>query len=346
MPQVNSNIGSFAAAACAAALVGVVSLHSTNAFARVDCPVDASVMSSRIQSSELDNRFGVLSPAAKPLRFVYVTQLIEDPFWTEVISGLKSEAARLGVSIEALAPKDRLSEAEQMTVAKSALATNPDVLLLTPINATNLRAVIDEAGSKGIPTVSINLKTEGVRVHIGTDHVALGSKAAEFLHEHFPRGADVAQIEGQTTSPYRIDRVKGFKDGLEPYPNLTLAASLSADWERDKAMAATLQLMSAHPTVKGIYANSDLMALGAVDALAKLDRLDDVVVVGTDGVLPAKKAIADGTLTGTTAQFPQKEGALAVQTGLRLLACQAVPAWVVSPQSVITRKSLPDYPTN
>ncbi|KQT52444.1 MULTISPECIES: substrate-binding domain-containing protein [unclassified Aureimonas] len=314
--------------------------------AGVACPADASVLSARIPSSDLDSRFGVLSPSSKPLKFAYVTQFLDDPFWSEVMAGLRSEAGRLGVSVESTAPKDRISESEQLAVAEAALATNPDVLLLTPINATNLRSVIDKANARGIPTISINLKPEGVRTHIGTDHVALGAKAAEFLHEQFPGGALVAQIEGELTSPYRIDRVKGFKTGLQAYPNLTLVASRTADWARETAMAATLQIMADQPGIRGIYANSDLMALGVVDALAKLDRLDDVVVVGTDGVLPAKEAIAKGTLEGTTAQFPPKEGALAIQTGLRLLACQPVPGWVVSPQSVMTAKSLPDYATN
>lgn len=306
------------------------------------CPVDPALLGSQIQSADLDNRFGVVPVPEKPLKFAYVTQLLEDPFWTEVIGGLNAEAKRLGVGISVTAPKNRLSDNEQVAVAEAALATNPDVLILTPINAQTLAGVIAKAKDRNIPTISINLKTDGVRTHIGTNHESLGAAAAEFLHEYFPGGAAVGQLEGEVKSPYRIDRVKGFAQGLRDFPSLQLAVSRSADWDETKAYDATLAMMAERPDIKGIYANSDLMAVGAVSALDKLGR-PDVVVVGTDGVIQAKQSIGAGRLKGTTAQFPAKEGILAIQTGIRLVACQPVPGWIVSPQSVITAKSLGDY---
>lgn len=341
MPMVQRTVRIFAMS------IGVATLFNTVAVqAGVTCPSNPQLLSQRIQSSELENRFGIVPGSSKPLKFAYVTQLLEDPFWIEVQKGLKSEAERRGISINITAPKNRSSESEQLQVAEAALSQNPDVLILTGINGTNLSSVIERANTQGIPTVSINLKSNGVRVHIGTDHVALGTKAAEFLHEYFPAGAKVAEIEGEVSSPYRIDRVKGFLEGVKVYPNLTLVANATADWDRDKAKAATLKIMAANPDVSGIYANSDLMAIGAVDALASLGKLESVVVVGTDGVVAAKTSIADGKLKGTTAQFPVKEGALAIEVGLRLLGCQPLPGWVVSPQSVMTAKSLPDYAIN
>lgn len=306
------------------------------------CPADPALLDSQIQSADLDNRFGVVPMPEKPLKFAYVTQLLEDPFWTEVIGGLNTEAKRLGVTISVTAPKDRLSESEQVAVAEAALATEPDVLILTPINAQTLAGVIAKAKARNIPTISINLKTEGVRTHIGTNHESLGAAAAEFLHEYFPGGAAVGQLEGEVKSPYRIDRVKGFAQGLRDFPNLQLAVSQPADWDEAKAYDVTLAMMAQRPDIKGIYANSDLMAVGAVAALDKLGRRD-VVVVGTDGVIQAKRSIEENRLKGTIAQFPAKEGVLAIQTGIRLLACQPVPGWIVSPQSVITAKSLGDY---
>lgn len=307
------------------------------------CVPDAAIASAAMQSADLDARFGSVPSPPQPVRVAYVTQLLEDPFWSEVLKGLHAEADRLNVTFDASAPKDRASESEQLAVAKAALARNPDVLILTAINSTNLRSVIVEANSRGIPTISINLRSEGVRVHVGTNHVALGASGAEFLHEHFPAGAAIAQIEGEITSPYRIDRVKGFVDRLKDYPDLKLIASGQADWDDKKARNLTLRMMAAHPEIEGIYANSDLMAMGVVQALEEIGRLNDVVVVGTDGVDAAKKSISAGRLTGTAAQFPVKEGILGMQIGLRLLGCQNIPGWVISPQAVMTEKSVGDF---
>ncbi|GGE08523.1 hypothetical protein GCM10011390_29510 [Aureimonas endophytica] len=307
------------------------------------CPVKKFPVGARVRSADLDTLFGKVDKPEKPLRFVYVTQSTEDAFWRQIIAGIEAEGARLGIAVKAVAPADRLSEPQQIEVAKQVLADPPDVLLVTPITAGNLKPVLDEANAKGIPTVAINMATEGARSFIGTDHVRLGAMAAEFLHELYPAGASVAEIEGPVDSPYRIDRVKGFAEGLAFYPSLTLVGSRAADWSREKARDATLALVAEHPEIQGLYANNDTMALGAVDALKSLGRLNDVAIVGTDAIPEARAALKTRAMKGTAAQFPVKEGELAVQTGLRLLACQAIPPWIVSPQAMMTQKSLEDY---
>ena len=46
----------------------------------------------------------------------------------------------------------------------------------------------------------------------------------------------------------------------------------------------------------------------------------------------------------TVVEFPYDEGVLGVQMALRLLGCQAIPPWVVSPQAVITAENVKDFP--
>jgi len=49
-------------------------------------------------------------------------------------------------------------------------------------------------------------------------------------------------------------------------------------------------------------------------------------------------------LRATVAEFPFEEGKLGIQMALRLLGCQAIPPWVVSPQAVITKDNVKDFP--
>jgi ribose transport system substrate-binding protein len=48
-------------------------------------------------------------------------------------------------------------------------------------------------------------------------------------------------------------------------------------------------------------------------------------------------------MRATVAEFPYYEGVLGVQVALRLLGCQAIPPWVVSPQAVITVDNVKDF---
>ena len=94
----------------------------------------------------------------------------------------------------------------------------------------------------------------------------------------------------------------------------------------------------------GIYANNDGMALGVFEAVKSADKMAQVAVVGTDGIRQAKKSIIDGEMKATVAEFPYDEGVLGVQMALRILACQAIPPWGVSPQAVITTENVKDFP--
>ena len=80
----------------------------------------------------------------------------------------------------------------------------------------------------------------------------------------------------------------------------------------------------------------DGMAFGVYEAVSAASKASQVAVVGTDGIPEAKKSVTDGQMKATVAEFPFDEGVLGVDMALRLIACQPIPPWVVSPQAVIT----------
>lgn len=90
-------------------------------------------------------------------------------------------------------------------------------------------------------------------------------------------------------------------------------------------------------------ARTDGMALGVFEAAKAAGKIDQVAVAGTDGIRQAEKSVAAGEMKATVAEFPYDEGVLGVQMAIRLLACQPVPPWVVSPQAVITMDNVKDF---
>jgi len=84
-------------------------------------------------------------------------------------------------------------------------------------------------------------------------------------------------------------------------------------------------LLTAHPTVKAVFAQNDEMALGALRALQTAGR-DDVLVVGFDGTEDGIKAVNGGKLAATVAQRPDQIGIIGVQTADKVLKGEQVPA--------------------
>ncbi|MBV9877131.1 MAG: substrate-binding domain-containing protein [Verrucomicrobia bacterium] len=318
----------------------------TATLARADepCSTYPTGTAEKIESIDLEKTFGPVPAPKKPLHFAYVTKTLINEFWQDVAAGIKSEAAKYNIQVDVQAPKDESSLVEQLNLAQTILSKKPDALLLSPQSDSNLVPVIQTAKKLNIPTVVIDdARTEGASSYVGQDQVDIGSKAAEFLHQLYPNGGKVAQIEGQAGSPNARNRIKGFTETLKKYPNFVLVASQPGNWDRLTAMNVTANILRANPDLVGVYANNDGMALGVVEAVKNAGKLKQIAVVGTDGIREAVKSIGNGEERATVSELDFQEGVLGVQVALRLLGCQQIPPWVVSQHALITADNAKDY---
>ena len=327
-----------------ATLPGLAVLLGCTGARAAECPAP-SATAEKIESAALESQFGPVAKPGRELRFAYVTKTLINEFWQDVAAGVKSEAGKNGIKVDVQAAKDESSMVEQLNLAQTVVSQKPDALLLSPQSDSNLVPVIKAARAANIPTVIIDdARTPGASVYIGTDQVKIGAEAANFLHGAYPKGGKVAQIEGVAGSPNARLRIQGFKEQLKAYPDLQLVASQPGNWDRLTALNAASNILRQHPDLVGIYANNDGMALGVFEAVKNAGATEKVAVVGTDGIREAKKSVRTGAMRATVAEFPVEEGRLGVSVALRLLGCQAIPPWVVSPAALLTRDTIASYP--
>ncbi len=330
------------------------SLNRVSIFAAalVVCSAGAMVFSNQsisaadagLSYTAIDTQLGTLPAAKKHYRFAYVSKTLINEFWQAVKVGADQAAAKDGVTVDTQAAKDESSLTEQLNIAQTMLSGTYDAILVSPQSDSNLGPAIAQARAKGIPVIDIDdARAPGVSTYIGTDQVAIGMKAAQYIFSKLPQGGEVAQIEGQAGSPNARLRIKGFKAGVEQSGKLTLVASQPGNWDRLTALDAAATIMRAHPNLKAFYANNDTMALGVVEAVRNAGMTGKIIVVGTDGIGAAKQSIADGKLDATVAEFPGQEGQLGVEMAIRQLEGQKLPAWIVSQQAVITKDNVSKF---
>src|SRR5207248_10767020 len=108
-----------------------------------------------------------------------------------------------------------------------------------------------------------------------------------------------------------------------------------ANWERDQGFNVFQNILQAHPDVNGLFACSDLMALGALEAIAAAGKSGRIVVVGFDALPEARAAIKQGTMAATVAQFSARMGATAVEYANRLLHGEKIPEFTPVPIELI-----------
>jgi ribose transport system substrate-binding protein len=87
-----------------------------------------------------------------------------------------------------------------------------------------------------------------------------------------------------------------------------------------------------------------MMALGAAEAMAAAGRTGTIRLLGFDAVEDARKAIAEGALAASIAQFPSEMGRLAVETAVKLMRGEKVPADQRTKIGLVTRETLSARP--
>ena len=205
------------------------------------------------------------------LKVGILLKTLASEYWVAMADGIKEEAENLGVEVEIMAAASESDTGSQLQMLEDMVSKDYDGIGVAPITDTNLIPGVASACKKGIPVVDLDqefnaeeLKNAGGWVigYCTTDYVVTGQQAGEFLAGKMGNQGKAIIIEGMAGNLSSESRKKGCTEVLEK-AGIEIVASQPCDWDRQKAMDATTNLMSVHPDVTGIYCCNDTMALGS-----------------------------------------------------------------------------------
>jgi LacI family transcriptional regulator len=190
----------------------------------------------------------------------------------------------------------------------------------------------------GVPTVSVDGELTGPRTAcVTSDNHAGGALAAGHLHAlGHERIATIAGPRGHATSR---DRLRGFREELRrlgaPVPREYVVAG---DFYTESGAEAGRRLLALAQPPTAIFAASDLMAIGAIQAIrgSGLRVPRDVAVVGFDDAQVA--SLVDPPLT-TVRQDKRGLGSAAGEAVVALVEDAEAPARIVLPVELVVRGS-------
>jgi DNA-binding LacI/PurR family transcriptional regulator len=118
---------------------------------------------------------------------------------------------------------------------------------------------------------------------VDVDNVGGARRACAYLIRRGCRTS--ATVTGPCDMTPGADRLDGWRQALAGARRPAASSLVAAgDFTRAGGAVATRELLGRHPEIDGIFATSDLMAMGTLDALRSAGRRvpDDVAVVGFD----------------------------------------------------------------
>jgi DNA-binding LacI/PurR family transcriptional regulator len=248
-----------------------------------------------------------------------VTSDIADHFFGQAVSGAEAEARRQGYFVIIGSVEESPGDDEQAYLQLLLQRRVEGIILARPM--------LGEAGSRRLAAAASLIPLAAIGPHAdiqGIDVVDIDNRQGAFdaTDALIARGhRQIATITGPLDWASAEARLEGYRDALHA-ANVAEAQGLEAateGWGLEEGQQGVSRLLGADVEFTAIFAQSDLLAIGAITALRAhgLRVPDDVSVVGYDDIPVA--AFLDPPLT--TVRQPMRDvGATAVRLVLDEIA--------------------------
>lgn len=245
----------------------------------------------------------------------YCINNLNDTFQTYILEAAKDAITEAGGYIEVNdGTEDTIKQQDQVN---SFIAKGVDGLIVVPVDTSSMDAITNAAKNAGVPLCYVNRNPfagkedsmpEGV-YYVGSQEIVAGRLQADRVGKLLNGKGGVAILVGILGNEGALKRTEGNKEVLAAkYPNITVLAEQTANWQRDQAVTVTENWITTYGnTLNAILSNNDEMALGALKALEAANR-KDVFVLGVDATLDGRQAVKDGIMAATVFQDAEGQG--------------------------------------
>jgi len=263
-------------------------------------------------------------------------------FWQTVHAGAVKAGREFNLQIEWNAPALEIDASRQIGIVDSMINRHVAGIVLAPVDRKALVAPVERAMKAGIPVAIFDsdLDTPQRITYVATDNREGGRMAARLLAELIDSKGKVAVIGFMPGSASTTEREQGFADEIrEKFPEIKIIQTIYAKASQAAAMSGTENILTAHPDLRGLFADNESSSLGAVQALKSRGETK-VRMVGFDA---SDQLIADlrhRHLDGLVIQDPFKMGYESTKAIGMKLKGETPPAVIDSGATLVTRGDL------
>jgi ribose transport system substrate-binding protein len=271
----------------------------------------------------------------QPLIAVFTKNWV-NPAYAAARLAVDRVAAEAGARTIHYAPTTPDDVVEQKALVGEALAVRPDAVVLNPADDVKMQDDLLRLEAAKIPVaLFINRMVGPALTFVGSDDEAIGRRTATALFEALGGIGRVVGLEGPQAAPTSRARVRGLRETLGRFPGIELLDMAVGHLQQPPAKTAMAALLARHPRIDGVWTANDLMAFGALEALADARR--EARVVGINGLPGAIEHIERGTMLASADFSAFNIAAIAARAVLRHLRGESVPREIMVPAELIDR---------
>lgn len=280
-----------------------------------------------------------LAAMAAEFEILVVPKAESTPYWQAVKRGAMAAGMERGAKVVFRGPLVQEDVDAQKAIIAEEMRDKPDAIVVAPAHTTRLADTLNEARQQGALVLGIDSSMEGVRLtsFIATGNKEAGSEAAIFLLGLTHGKGPVLLLRHSEDNGSTTDREQGFVETMKAkFPDCEVNLSQFLGISIGNAYHQTLALLRQHPGTKAVFAPSESISMGCIQALRELHLEGKVRVVVFDQTPEIRQALRDNVIDGFMIQQPYYMGYLGVTTACDALAGKPVPERIVTKVKIIT----------
>src|SRR5271165_2114009 len=246
------------------------------------------------------SRFGG-ALAAEQYKMVSIPKL-RAPWFNEFEKGLQKAGKDFGVNVYQQAPESA-DEALQVRLISDAINQGVNALLVVPNDAQSIVPVLAKAQAQGIATLtheSPQQKNADVDIEM-IDNNAFGEKSIDLLAQAMgPEGEYAIYVGSLTVPAHNIWADAALARAKKTYPDLKpIGDRYPVSEDQSAAHQTALDILTAHPDLKGFLCFGSQGAPGAAQAVGEKGLIGKVAVIGTTSPNQAAQYLTDGSMSAS-----------------------------------------------
>lgn len=256
-----------------------------------------------------------------------VSKSTDGEFWQLIKTGMEDAVSSVNeiyafekseqITMNFEGADSELDISTQVNTIDAVIAENPDVLCIAAGDMDSCQAQLEAAMENGIPVVAFDSnvsESDMITAYRATDNMEVGRIAAVQLAEEMGEEGAVAVFSAPEKTESAKNRLEGFKQELQNYPEMEIVEVIYLDQVEDMKSAMQSSI-AGHPELKGVFCtNADIAEMYLTLETALESR--SIFMIGMDATTVQQQAIRDGKQIGVVSQNPHMMGFETIWTAL------------------------------
>lgn len=285
---------------------------------------------------------GAVFAEKTPPHITFCISHMSNAFTVTAANAMEAAAKAAGATLTVVeAGQDINKQISQIEIA----INTSDAIIIEPVSTDGVLPAVSAAMAAGIPVIIFNQAISDpsrASTFSGVANADLGYMEMKRAIEDMGGKGNVALLLGPLGSDGQLGRSAGYERAIaETNGAVKVVFEETANWTTEEALVLAENWLQTGTEINAFVCQNDGMAMGAVKAVE--DKNVKIKCYGLDATEDALKAVKEGRLELSVSQNTEAQAQAAVDSAMKLIAGEEVPAEILAEGLIIDSSNVDEY---